>query len=188
MAVKTPEATPAAPAADAAPKAENKPEATPAPKELALDFVSAPVTLAASLAQTSQPKRSRSEKQEKMDAVAAKAHKTWTDAGRPSQWGAMVNANTVLTYFVDPELSADLKSLITKAAAFHGTRARFGSSFALTPDMVKTHNLPEDHIGREVVNFAIVDKREYTRDAKTTDKPAENGTAPAADKTDADKK
>jgi len=140
-------------------KTEVKTEVKPA---LDLSFItSGAVTLAPELAAESAPVRSRSDHQRAMDDVVDKLHKVWsTSDDKPTDWTKLVAAKCVATYFIEPEKVTELKKLITRAVGYHeGTRARFGTSFKATAELIRKYNLPEAYLGREVVSFAILDKR-----------------------------
>lgn len=164
-------ATPANPPTPATAKpAEGKPaDAKPTGKDdgLSLDFLSEVVILVpGELASEAAPQRARSEKQVKMDENVAKLHKAWKTAGQPSQWPKLVEAKVVATYFVEPNKSAELKRLVNRAVQFHGIRARWGTSFSATEKLVTQYGLPRDYIGREVVSFAVMDKRPRSTEDK----------------------
>ncbi len=129
--------------------------------ELDLDFIATgSFILAADLTKVSAPQRERSPKQAAMDTKVKGMHDHWIAVGRPSQWGRLVETKCVTTYFVTPDRSAEIKKLVNRAVALHGTRARYGSSFVVTPEMQGRFNLPESYIGREAISFAVMDKRE----------------------------
>lgn len=137
------------------------------------DFLASPFTLDgdAELVKATQPQRERNAKQTQMDGVVAKAHARWVEVGKPSVWGKIVETKSALTYFVQPELAADLKKVIGRAGTFHGLRIRYGTSFLVTEGIVSKYNLPADYVGREVVSFAVMDRRPRAT--------ATNGNAPA---------
>lgn len=153
-------AAPVNPAKTKAPETKT-PETKPA-DGIDLDFIGGVVMLAPALASESAPVRARSEKQTKMDEVVEKLHKAWKAGGTPSQWGKLVEAHLVATYFVNPKAAAELKRLINRAVAFHGVRARWGTPFLATEQLVTKHGLPKEFVGREVVSFAVMDKRPRT--------------------------
>lgn len=153
-------------AARLAAEAEAKLEAERAAE---LEFISAPFILSPEMGKASAPQRARDAAQLKMDETVNALHDTWVKAGRPSTWGAMVSAGTVATYFVNPEKVADHKRLITRATQLpdSGIRARWGKSYVVTEALAQRHNLPGDYVGREVVSFAIMDKRPRTTNGDT---------------------
>lgn len=159
-------ARPTAPAANATPAAP----ATDA--KLALDDIGAVAMLSADLAEQAAPQRSRNERQVKMDEIVGKLHKTWKAAGQPTTWPKMVEKNVVATYFVDPPKASDLKLLVNRAVSYHGVRVRWGTPFVATEKLVQTHKLPTEYIGREVISFAIMDKRPRTTSDNSTSTPA----------------
>jgi hypothetical protein len=132
---------------------------TKASDDFDLDFLASPVTLSADLTKVAAPQRERNERQQKMDETVRRAHDNWVKAGRPSTWPAAVDAKTVITYFAEPEKADALRKMINRATSFLGIRARYGSAFAVTPEMAKSHGLPESYVGREVISFVAMDKR-----------------------------
>jgi hypothetical protein len=176
-------AAPVAPASDAAKAAAHAaiaanaatqtgpsapPPAAPAAPALETDFISGGAfTLAADLADVTAPVRARNEKQMAMDKMVKNLHAKWLaidPAKRPSTWDGLVKAGCVATYFVQPELAADLHKLISRAVTLHGVRSRIGTSFLVT-DTVRANmlkrgiNIPEAYLGREAISFSILDKR-----------------------------
>jgi hypothetical protein len=151
----TPAAKPGTPAATTAPV-----PVAPAKAELTTDFISeSAFMLAPELASQTMPTRARSEKQHQMDVQVARLHAVWVKASKPSTWDAMVKGGAVATYFVQPELAADLHKLISRAITFHGLRARMGTAFKVTDKHVVQYHLPAEYLGREAVSFAVLDKR-----------------------------
>jgi hypothetical protein len=146
--------------ADAATAAEAKTKAD-ADAAAELDFIAQPFILSPEMGKISAPQRARDDKQVKMDATVAKLHEKWVKAGRPSTWGAMVNAGTVATYFIAPENASAHKKLITRAAQIpdSGMRIRWGKSYPVTAQLAGKYNLPPEYVGREVVSFAVMDRR-----------------------------
>jgi hypothetical protein len=167
-ATKDSQTAPAAPQSNVPAPAPAAPVETPAPaakQEKAtvdLGFINGAVMLDPTLAEASAPVRARSEKQMAMDTQVEKLHGVWVAAGKPSTWEKMVAGKTVATYFSEPELSSDLKKLIDRAVSFKGVRARYGTSFTATPELVKRFSLPDTYVGREVISFAVMDKRART--------------------------
>lgn len=144
--------------ADAKP-ADAKPGAKSEAKELSIADVRGAFMLPVELSEASAPVRARSEKQQAMDAKVAELHKVWDKAGKPSSWAKMVEARAVVTYFTEPDKSAELNKLVNRAVAFHGLRVRKGTSFRVTEKHVERFNLPKEYVGREAISFAIMDKR-----------------------------
>lgn len=173
----TPSTPPTGPATPAAPPTAPAAPAAPAKPELSLSDIGSAFTLPAEMAAEAAPVRSRSEKQQAMDDVVAAAHKVWASAGKPSAtWPLLTEKGCVKTYFSLPELSAGLKQLINRAASFHGYRVRWGTPYLVTEKLIKQMGarnvaIPADYVGREVISFAILDKRER----------ATSGGKPAAD-------
>lgn len=154
---------PAAPPAPAPTPATTASAAAPAPApadEIELDFIkSGGLTLAPELAAQAAPQRQRSDKQTAMDERCQVLHDAWEKAGKPSIWAKMVEGKAVATYFTEPQKSANLHKLIRRAADYLGYRVRWGTSFKATEVLIKKYNLPFEYLGREVVSFAIMDKR-----------------------------
>lgn len=148
-----------------APKTAAAGPATPAPvapekPALSADFISGGgFILAPELAEQSAPKNARNERQTAMDLTVSQMHEMWVKAGRPNTWAKMVEGKTVKTYFVDPTQAGDLKKLVNSAVSLHDVRVRWGTPFKATDKMVKAYNLPAEYLGREVISFAIMDKR-----------------------------
>lgn len=151
---------PAPASAEPAPALAAAAAATPAADEIDLAFIeSGLMTLAPELANQAAPQRARSDKQAAMDARCEKLHAAWVKASKPSVWAKLVETNCVATYFVEPEKTASLKKLVRRAATFHDVRVRWGTSFKATETLIAKYNLPKEYLGREVVSFAIMDKR-----------------------------
>ena len=149
-------------------KSETKPETKPEAKELSLAEVTSAFMLPAELADTSAPVRARSEKQTAMDKKVDELHKAWVKGGKPGTWAKMVEAHTVVTYFVEPDKSAELHKLVNRSVAFLGLRSRMGTSFLVTEKHTEKFNLPKQYVGREAISFAIMDKRpRATSDGKS---------------------
>lgn len=146
--------------ADQSAAADQKPATAPEKPALELDFISGGAyMLAAELASQSAPVRARGEKQQAMDKKVKELHAAWIKGGRETTWEALVKSGAVATYFVDPQLSADLHKLINRAVTFHGLRVRMGTSFKVTEAHIRKFNLKPQYLGREAVSFAIMDKR-----------------------------
>src|SRR5579859_5644420 len=148
-----------------APKAEApKAEAPKAEAEgLDVKFIGTAFMLTPELASQSAPVRARSDKQREMDKKVSELHALSTTAKKDGKaiatWDDMVRAKIVVTYFVEPDKAAELHKLISRSVAFLGLRARMGTAFKATEKLVKTYSLPEHYVGREVVSFAVLDKR-----------------------------
>lgn len=154
-------------AANSAPavKEESKPKET---EVLDLSFIGSAVMLAPELAEQAAPTRARSEKQTAMDTKVSELHAAWIKAEKPNTWDKMVAGKTVATYFTEPDKSAELHKLINRSVAFHGLRARFGTPFKANEKLVERYGLPANYLGREVISFAIMDKRpRATSDGKS---------------------
>ena len=156
------------PTAEEVAKAEAKAKADAAAKA-ELEFISGGAfMLTPELASPTTPVRARNEKQQAMDRKVKEMHGTWVKGGKPTSWDAMVKAGTVATYFTEPEKSADLHKLITRAVALHGVRSKFGTPFKVTEAHVARYGLPQHYLGREAISFAIMDKRpRATSDGKS---------------------
>jgi hypothetical protein len=128
------------------------------------------VSIGGGLAAAGAPVRERKPEQKLMDAVAEKAYREWVTAGRPSQWEKL----PVVTYFLDDEELPKYRYLIRRACAIvepdngaTGVTVRFGNEFTLSEKMA-TRLDPEnvngllDHIGKNVLMWAAVDKRRQT--------------------------
>lgn len=154
-------ATPPAPVQTPEEQAKAKVKAEAVAKEKAeLDFINGGVImLSPELAEASAPVRARSDKQVAMDGKVETLHGLWVKANKPNTWDKMVGAKCVATYFSEPERSADLHKLIDRAATFHKVRVRYGTPFKATEKLVSQYKLPENYVGREVISFAIMDKR-----------------------------
>lgn len=163
-------ATPAAPAPAATPApAAAAPAPVPA-DEIELDFIkSGGLTLAPELAAQAAPQRQRSDKQAAMDERCQALHDAWIKAGNPSVWAKMVEGKAVATYFTEPQKSANLHKLVTRAVNYLGYRVRWGTSFKATEALIKKYNLPTEYLGREVVSFAVMDKRPRATNGSTTE-------------------
>jgi hypothetical protein len=128
------------------------------------------VSVGGGLAAAGAPVRERKPEQKLMDAVAAKAYGEWVAAGKPSQWEKL----PVVTYFLDDEELPKYRYLIRRACAIvepdngaTGVTVRFGNEFTLSEKMA-TKLDPEnvngllDNIGKNVLMWAAVDKRQVT--------------------------
>lgn len=136
-----------------------KPDAKPAKPEMSVADIDGGFILTAELATVSAPVRARNDKQRAMDKKVKELHALWIKANKPSTWDAMVKGGAVATYFVEPDKSADLHKLITRAVSFHGLRSRMGTAFKVTESHVAKFKLPAEYLGREAISFAVLDKR-----------------------------
>lgn len=149
-------------------KSETKTDAKPAKPEMSVADIDGGFILTAELATVSAPVRARNDKQRAMDKKVKELHALWIKASKPSTWDAMVKGGAVATYFVEPDKSADLHKLITRAVSFHGLRSRMGTAFKVTEAHVAKFKLPAEYLGREAISFAILDKRpRATSDGKS---------------------
>ena len=140
--------------------------------ELAASFItSGGFMLPADLTEETAPVRARSDKQTAMDAKVKELHTAWVKAGKPSTWDGQ--SKVAATYFIQPNLAADLHKLVNRAAAYHGLRVRMGTPFKVSEKHVSRYGLPANYLGREAVTFAVLDKRPRTTPAtKPADGPA----------------
>lgn len=138
---------------------------------LNLDAIAGAVAAPAMVRTAAAPKLERKPEQMAMDKVAARAHAAWVTAGRPAAWEKM----PVITYYLDPTHVEGFKYLIRRAVDFHGTRARFGSPARVTKKLINEAGLQADFEGREILAWAVLDKRPRT--SKDEAKPA-TGSAP----------
>lgn len=153
-------AAPAAAPQGATKPADTKPADTkPAKPEVTIDDINGGFMLTADFATQSAPVRARNERQQAMDKRVKELHALWVKANKPSNWDAMVKAGVVATYFSEPDKSAGFHQLINRAVAFHSLRARMGTSFKVTEKLIAQHGLPKEYLGREVISFAVLDKR-----------------------------
>jgi hypothetical protein len=141
--------------------AEAKPEIT-----LSLDDINGGgFMLAPELASVAAPVRARSDKQKAMDSKVKELHDKWLKASKPTVWDKMVSARVVATFFSPPELSAEYKKLVRTAVAFHDLRVKWGTPFTMTEKLRNTWKerfgipIPEHYVGREVISYAVMDKR-----------------------------
>lgn len=141
---------------------ETKPTAKPAKPEVTVDMIGGAFMMPAALAETSAPVRARSDKQRAMDTKVGELHKLWISKGRPSAtWDKLTGAGVVATYFMSPELSEGLKTLVNRSCTFLGVRARWGTPFVVTEALLRQFpQIPAEKLGNEVISFAILDKRE----------------------------
>lgn len=135
------------------------------------DIESGFVSVGGGLAAAGAPVRERKPEQKLMDAVAARAYREWVEAGRPSQWEKL----PVVTYFLDDEELPKYRYLIRRACAIvepengaSGVTVRFGNEFTLSEKMAMkldpaNDNGLLDHIGKNVLMWAAVDKRQVTQ-------------------------
>jgi hypothetical protein len=135
-----------------------------------LDAIAGAVAAPAQIRTAAAPKIERKPEQMAMDKVAARAHASWVGAGRPAAWEKM----PVITYFLDPTQVEGYKYLIRRAVDFHGTRVRFGAPARVTKKLIHEAGLQPEFEGREILAWAVLDKRPRT--VKDEAKPA----APAA--------
>lgn len=149
-----------------APAPAPKTEATAKVETPADGFAPAPASLLADEAtlRKTAPRWQRKPEQLNMDNIVKQAHERWIKAGKPSQWGAMAAKGVVMTYFSDVDKSHALRQLVNRASALHEVRVRWGTSFILTEGFVKSQqargvDIPDSQIGKEVLSFAILDKR-----------------------------
>lgn len=155
-----PAPTPAPTAPTPETKTETKTEAKTEAKGLDMSVItSGAVMLAPELAEETAPVRARSDKQRAMDEQVKKLHEQWVKSGKATTWAKMVESKAVATFFLDPETAPEFHRLLSRAVSFHGLRTRMGTSFKATEKMVKRYGLPENYIGREVISFAVMDKR-----------------------------
>lgn len=155
-------------------------EQTAETTELDLDFLSeGGMILAEALSAETMPVRARNERQQVMDAKVKAAHENWTAKGKPGDWNSQVKAGVVVTYFPAPDKSADLKKLINKAADFHNTRVKYGSSFVVTEKHIERFNLKPTLLGHEAISFTIMDKK--ARSTRTTASTSSEGTTEPAE-------
>lgn len=152
-------------------KPADKPAEKPSEEsKLASSFLAAPLNLApeAALIKASAPRNSRSDEQKAMDKVVADYHKVWVTTGKLTAWPALVSAKAVATYIVEPADVAKIRQYINRATALHNVRARYGTPVTVTPPMAKQYGMPDNFVGREVISFAVMDKRtrELDEDAK----------------------
>ena len=162
--VAKPVPAPAHPATPAT--AVTPPAPAPAPAKPTVDISeieSGMIMLSPELADVAAPVNARNEKQQAMDKRVKKLHdltKAAVSAGMPvSAWSDKVKAGIVATYFMEPDKTTDLKKLVDRAVTFHGVAVKWGTPFKATPALVTKYKLPEHYTGREVISFAIVDKR-----------------------------
>lgn len=117
---------------------------------LTLDLLASPMVVTEELSKKAAPARARDERQLKIDAVVKHLHNQWIGKDKPSAWAEMPKG----AYPTDPKAVEGLKYLIDRAASFHGVAVRYGKPV-------------RDAQGREIVTFAVRDRRE--RPAKTDD-------------------
>lgn len=128
------------------------------------------VSIGGGLAAAGAPVRERKPEQKLMDAVAVSAYRKWIEADRPSQWEKL----PVVTYFLDDEELPKYRYLIRRACAIvepengaSGVTVRFGNEFTLSEKMANrldpaNENGLLDQIGKNVLMWAAVDKRQVT--------------------------
>jgi len=140
--------------------------ATPEPPkpELVASFITTGgFMLPADLSEETAPVRARSDKQTAMDAKVKELHTAWVKAGKPSTWDGQ--SKVAATYFIQPDLAADLHKLVNRAVSYHGLRVRMGTPFKVSEKHVSRYGLPANYLGREAVTFAVLDKRPRTTPA-----------------------
>lgn len=149
--------------------AANKTPETPANSNgLGTSFLSQPMNLApeADLIKASAPRNTRSDEQKAMDKVVSDYHKKWIAEGKPTQWPTLASKKCVATYVVEPSDVTKIKQYVNRATALHDVRARYGSQVTVTESMLKKYGMPDNYLGRQVVTFAIMDKRPRDVDPK----------------------
>ena len=166
----TPPAPPAAPA-PAAPKPTVPEQPKPVESKPTWD---APIFLAddAELIKATAPRNARNDEQRKMDDAVKSLHSKWVAAGRPSQWPVMVSKGCVATIPVEPQHAAKLKAVINRAATLHGVAPRWGTPVLVTEEFIRKQAargvvIPAHYLGREMVSFAVRDKRDRKTDTAT---------------------
>jgi hypothetical protein len=134
------------------------------------DIESGFLSVGGGLASAGAPVRERKPEQKLMDAVAARAYQQWIAADRPSQWEKL----PVVTYFLNDEELPKYRYLIRRACAIvepdngaTGVTVRFGNEFTLSEKMANqldpaNQNGLLDQIGKNVLMWAAVDKRQVT--------------------------
>jgi len=139
---------------------------------LTADFLSAPISLdmteAPDYVKATAPMRKRSARQQAMDTTVASLNEAWQKAGRPSVWGAIVNAKVVAYYFLPPEEVSDFKRLVNRAKLLHNLRIKWGSDVVTTPELIARFNLPAEYEGRALISFAAMDKRPRNTSGEVT--------------------
>ena len=131
------------------------------------EFLASPVILASvepELLKATAPRNNRSDEQKSIDTVVANLHSAWVKAGKLTQWSAMVNSKCVATYFVEPAQAAKFKQYVNRAGDLHSRRIKYGTPIPVTEAIVKRYGLPDNYLGREIVSFAVMDKKVVTVD------------------------
>lgn len=159
---KTPDAK-----TDATPEANGKPGrktgskvVRPDTSGFALDAIAAAQAAPVEVRELAAPRAERKPEQLAMDKVAERAHKAWIEADRPNAWPKM----PVVTYYLPPTHIEGYKYLIRRACDFIGARPKFGTPARVTKTLMaalakKGVNLPADYEGREILAWAVMDKR-----------------------------
>jgi hypothetical protein len=168
-----PDATATAPANGEKGKPGRKPGQTvkrPDTSAFSLDSITGAVAAPALVRTLAQPKLERKPEQIAMDKVAERAHEAWVKAGCPGAWDKM----PVITYYLDPTHVEGFKYLIRRATDFHGTRPRFGSPARVTKKLIAEMTaagtpIPPEYEGREILAWAVLDKRPRPTKPTTTD-------------------
>ena len=137
------------PQGDISPAPPAPPAAPVAVDYLSLDFISKPQSVSDAEAAASAPKRTRSEKQLAMDKIVERLHGDWIAKGKPAKWADLPKGR----YPVPPHVVTDLRKLIDRSGDFLNLRIRYG-----TPTRTAD--------GREVVIFAVMDKREVSESTR----------------------
>lgn len=177
----TPPADPnAAPPADdgEAGKRGRKPGSTvvrPDTSGIDLAAIADAVVAPAEVRDLAAPKLERKPEQLAMDKVAERAHEAWVKAGRPAAWPKM----PVITYYLNPTHVEAYKYLIRRACDFHGTRPRFGSPARVSESLAAKIGHP-DYTGREILAWAVLDKRPKTSPKVDGDKSKTDAPTPPA--------
>ena len=122
---------------------------------LDLTAIAGATPAAAAVVAAAAPRQERSEQQQAMDKVVVRAHDAWVKAGRPAAWNKM----PVVTYYLDPTHVEGFRYLIRRACDFADLAAKFGHPMTVTRELAQSAGLPADHVGREVLAFAVKDKR-----------------------------
>lgn len=109
--------------------------------------------------QKTAPARTRSDRQQAVDAVVAAKHKEWVAAEKPTQW-LKIPREVKGMYVQAPDRAELVRFMLRSAADFHGLRVKFGTPArvaATLPD-----GKPNPDAGKEIIVFAVMDKTQKT--------------------------